>query len=439
MGCPETLASLNTEVDWNHWHRLALKLDEVAAELNTPGYDPLAGDASQPFIAPDVIDYTLYQWFQVDRVGNCPQISDRLLYEGGFPGGGGNVVTNWPHQFMDDYAQNDRLWFVYKEDDKCFCKSIFKIIKEGNGYTLQTSDQAPQHGCCPFYSVPEIGDLLDSSQYFIPSQWACAWGDVNGIEKGNPIPWSDPSPIWVYTICAGGGMANQVEWKLEDIGAPGVNAVSSGKWGLIEASRMAAGCITWPILKEHMDTILERINTILDPDNNDGVKPFGISSPEEVSNQGSDVYRKDCPYAPDPNCWFKMGSTCCTIDYDAFMGHLCKEGVSCPAKAVPGTLIEDDDVNNNCGPATKGEYQFKRPWLQLTGGAQNCDNGEIKVYAETINALYEFISKLPDYIWPYDTFQELTPESQQCSGCSSSSLSSSSFQFTSFGFIPNDS
>ena len=340
MPCPQTIASIDSEVNWNHWHRLAKRLDEVADALGTPGYSRLTDDDTLPFIAEDVIDYTLYEWFQVDRIGNCPEITERLLYENGFPGAGGNVITDWPHQFMADYAQNDRLWFVYQDDSKCFCKSIFKIIQEGNGYTLQTSDQNPEHGCCPFYRVPEIGDLLDSSQHFIPAQWACSWGDLDGIEKRSPKPWDDPSPIWVYTVCAGGGMGDQVEWKLEDIDPANAKAGgSSGKWGLIEASRMASGYITWPILKEHLDIILDRINTILDPENNDGVKPAGINDPSEVGNQGSDVWRKKCPYDPDPNCWFKMGSSCCTISYDALMGHFCKEGVACPSKKTPGTLI----------------------------------------------------------------------------------------------------
>lgn len=391
------MAQRDDKIYWDDFQSIAASIDDVATLTKHPFYTPLTSDYDQPFITPTTIPSTMWEVFEVSLTADYPMVTGRYLADGPL-GGGGAPISSWPYQFMHSYIDRDYLWFLYEEDAKCYCQSLFRIINEGYGFTLETSSNNPEHGCCPSYIVPAIGSNLDEDQAFIPASMAYSYGNINGIRGAATVGFVE-GVHYEYTVCGAGSDSAQVEWEM-------TYDSHLSRWFLTRVSRKIMGTITWPILKEHMDLMLERINEILDPQYNDGVKTIDAGIPEEHFGRLSDVYRREAPVSPDTDHWFKMGSNCCTLNYDAWLGSLCHQAMFDPTN--PGTILDGHDEETECGPATLGAYSFKLPWHEATAGAQVCEtNGNLKVYAETIENMKKFVESLRERIWPYGTFDTI--------------------------------
>lgn len=447
------------QVLWSHWHALATAIDNLAVTLNTPGYTNLVDDDTLPFIVDNlpqvegVIHFTVTPGAQkctdaddavpYDNEANCcPVITDIQLltdFVGSPPSHNIDFVANSftgldTYDFIKQYADNDRLYFVHEEDD-CWCKTIFKIVPAvaAGHYRLQAVPGAsPKTGCCQTLNVANVGERLDSAQDIIPSAYSCMWGDLDGIQE-NTTPGTDTdfaydNPMYCPDckhiggpppVGAGGCLAapspDHCEYHFV-VSDPVPPAAEGDYYVLDTAARYIKGYLTWPILEEHMEALFTKLRYILHCSRNDGLRPAGrtiaqVQSDGGVTTTYETAWRHDSTYDGDGGydtaSWFLRGSTCGPPDIDPWLASLNFEFTelidgSLFDPAAAGTIVDDasnvENISNDLGT-------MLRPWEQNTGNATELCNSRPRVYCRTINQLNDFIVDiLGTRVWPYGSF-----------------------------------
>jgi len=424
---------------WADWRRLAEKIDALAVTLGTPGYSPLTTDQTMPFIEAILPTVTGIQHFDVtDNAGGCVTVADRMLK---VAFGGADV--EWPgtpmpgsgaYSFYDDYAKNNKLFFVHAEDT-CWCKHIFQVTDfDSSGYTLHQMPLTPKYGCCDTLYVPETATLLDYDQHIIPAGYSCTYGGSNA--------WEPPfEPIMYCPRCAPPNsnscsdvLANEVEYRFtQNI---------DDDWIMTSAARYITGYLTWPILKEHMDALFTKLEYILDCARNDGYKPKGAANPAAAAG-GPDAANPTTWWDDDgndndgyeehggtvDNGWMLRGSGCGTQELRTWLASLRYEHLN-QAEAeldenTNGTLVETTDnyaYISNCSVVT----EFEKPWETLTGTntPENCGaTGKPKVYCDTLNQMSYLIEEIADRVWPEGTFDpDAGTWDDDCESCEDGSI-----------------
>lgn len=451
----------DTIIRWEHWRKLAELVDDLAVYLRTPGYtsvmqliEPLG---AHPFAEPKlpqvtgVLEFILEPGTEIGEgptIPNlfaCPTVTNRAIlteFDGivvdmfSLPSGT-PMPGQGAYQFYSGYAANEDLFFV-NEEDGCWCKTIFKIDPGDSALTfVSTAD--PKFGCCQTLDpVPKIGDRLDYYQDIIPASYTCQWGDVDGIDigsaeellaRGNGTIYCPK--CWNNTVSQAAGCQttpseDMVQYKFTEFDPFNPEAPRY----LLSVARPIKGYLTWPILKEHLDLIVDRLKFILQCTRHDGLRP-ACESHSPATATGVNGYNTSAPtlwhYDPtykadggaaDDNGWHLWGYGCGAWDLLAWLSSLhyeflqTKPGESKLNPNVPGTLVEPD--GGNVEGTSQCIVSYKEPWHELTGGAQNCDSAGIRVYCDTINQLANLIITIGKRLWPYETFEDV----ESSDGCS---------------------
>ena len=429
------------KVTWRHWRELAERIDALAVTLSTPGYERLVDDPSMPFIEEDLPHVTGTMEFEVTpglTVNECPTVISRAI----LTGWGGDAVcfaaSNMTgatyHPFYLDYINAGRLFFVH-EADGCLCKTIFKIVEEAAcKYGLEyVSGGSPEFGCCQTITVPVVGETLGYYQHFVPASYSCQWGDINGINRTDTDDTMDL--IGVNTIycpdCAGGmdgcqfsAGNNYVEYKFTPVPEP-------GRRSLTHVTRYLSGYLTWPILKEHMDALMDKLDYILQCDKNDGLRPQDLSHSPYTVDAGNDGYirtnptlwRKDQAYEDDggrdtEEGWHMWGWSCGAWDIKAWFASLNFEfntfGHGAQDETKSGNIVQP--AAGDVGALSRCSDTARVPWVEKTGGAELCGvTNEYKVYCETLNRIADLIETIGKRLWPEGSFPEVAlPALPEC-------------------------
>jgi len=417
----ETLCSrLEDWVQWSHWYRLAEKIDEVAANLGVPDYEPLTEDEDTPFVFGDLPQVTAYQYFEVIPNGGCPLVADRYLldsFQGAKIDGDGTPFSGAPgHPFIAQYITDNNLYFVHDED-ACWCKTIFAVTKSNtSGVTLEETSGTPVHGCCPTMPVPEPGDVLGRNQNIIPAGYACQYGGPSA-----KLPVGEVSPFYCPK-CAppdAGGCSTSANDNVEyDFSFD----AEAGVWGMSRTARHVEGKLTWPILGEHMDKLFEKIEEILACGANQGLRPDGVTDASSYTGPPDSseptLYWDDDADVGDGyeshggtvvGGWALRGSGCASPPLKAWLASLRFEFEQYSSNTIDpdenGTLVQTATDYSHISSCYAGE--FDKPWETLTGNdsPENCpEAGLPKVYCETLNQLSEIIETIETRLWPNGTF-----------------------------------
>lgn len=444
----------DTIIRWEHWRKLAELVDDLAVYLKTPGYTSviqlIEQLGAQPFTEPKlpqvsgVLEFVLEPGTEVGEGPNipnssaCPTVTNRAILTAfnGIPVNMFSLPSGTPmpgqgaYQFYSEYAADGKLFFVNEEDD-CWCKTIFKIDPADSALTfVATSD--PKFGCCQTLDpVPKIGDRLDYSQDFIPASYTCQWGDVDGIDlgsaeellaRGNGTIYCPK--CWNNTVSQAAGCQttpseDMVQYKFDPFDPFNPEAPRY----LRSVARPIKGYLTWPILKEHLDLIIDRLEFILQCNKHDGLRPSCLShSPATATGTNGyetsapTLWHYDAAYQTDGGVvddagWHLWGYGCGASKLSAWLASLRHEfalgkaGGSTLNPNVPGTLVEP--LSGTAEYISQCSGSFKEPWNELAGGAQNCDAAGIRVYCDTINQLANLIITIGQRLWPFDTFDNV--------------------------------
>ena len=433
------------KVEWKHWRQLAQEIDDLAAYLGTPDYEKLTTDPTLPFIEPTLPQVTGVLELEVTASAaknECPVVSKKAILQDFNDAAvcfrSGNMTGAQYRDFYSEYIDAGRLFFV-QEETPCLCKTIYKVVEEAAceyGLELITGND-PQDGCCQTDLIPVVGEELGYDQRFIPAAYACQWADTNGVNNSEIerlIDLNGNNSLYCPACTAvsgtgAGGCAhvtynrNYVQFKFNIVPDPA--APTESIYVLKSAARALKGYLTWPILKEHMEKLFEKIKYILQCTNNDGLRPKDLSqSPSTINaEQGylqsnPTLWRKDDIYEEHGGYetvdgWRMWGWGCGAWDIKAWLASLNFEfttlGKGSHNPEASGNIVEpsggDAGSVSNCGAS------MLTPWLNLTGNAEYCGStGEPKVYCETLNQISDLIHEMRHRLWPKGAFSDITPD-----------------------------
>lgn len=93
-----------------------------------------------------------------------------------------------PDTYMESLSTR-RALIAILDSDPCLCKTMWRIVPAGAGYTLEDTGDLPD-GCCPTLAVPAAGSTLTPS-FFVPSavlrsatKSTTGWQLTDGCRKG---------------------------------------------------------------------------------------------------------------------------------------------------------------------------------------------------------------------------------------------------------------
>lgn len=430
------------KVEWRHWRQLAQQIDDLAASLNTPGYEPLTSDTTLPFSVatlPHVTGVLRLEVTTSSEKNECPYVSSAAILKGFNQSAvcfrSDNMTGADFEEFYSDYIDAGRLFFVQEEND-CFCKTIFKVVEQDAcAYGLElVSGGDPHFGSCQTLHVPAIGEELGYGQNFIPAAYACQWGDPDGLNTGSLVPILEqtasnslycPACASVSGSGAGGCIStplqDYVQFQFANIPDPSNPAKIIRR--LTSASRYIEGHLTWPILREHMDKLFEKLDYILQCENNDGLRPEDLShSPATVNANGGYIssnptlWRKDATYEAHGGVdtvdgWHMWGWSCGAWDIKSWLASLNFEfsnlGGGLHDPAVAGNIVQPS--GGDAGAVSQCLASMRVPWDEQTGSSETCGStGGYKVYCETLNRISDLISTIGKRLWPKGAFSDVS-------------------------------
>jgi hypothetical protein len=320
------------KITWGDMKSLSDALDGIASDMNIQGYSSLADDDSTPFSQSGMVGASCTYKFSVTQSAGAPK-----------------TLANWAENLsvpspLDTLASNGDLYFV-NDPDGCWCKTIFKVVPDGNNYQFVRVDDV-SIGCCQTLDVPSDGSLLDSTQNFIPA------GIAAGFNRG------------VYDL-ANQGQVYRDGMRCVNDGGNGTHfTFSQGSdpthYDLIEAGRDMSGNLTWPIRSKWFDSIWSQIQDII---------------------TGSCGAFDQCVYADGDSDYLNEG---CAVTIADLVYTLNKEGT---LGSNPGCFADATTL----------------PWYSTTCGGSSCgDTGSPLVYQETMDQLWSIINSLESKLQPYE-------------------------------------
>lgn len=377
---------------WVPMRALAVKIDDLAASLGTPGYTRLVDIPDAPFQFEDKIEEPagFHQTFYLDaRTVNARRLTTDKQ---------GSATYTLPEANLANLVDRGEIFYVAEQDD-CLCKTIYRVVGSGGGFTLATSGGSK---CCQGLPVPEINDNITRvEQYLLPH------GLISQYLRRNFIECCDccvPDSLSDMQACANGGEAYALT---------GVDPEHPECRKIERLSRkIAPGYFTWPFKKRYMDLLIEKLNYILLCANNDGTKP-------ETLYRAGLIYQQD-----GGDFWFQQGSTCPTWQVDQWLASMSYS--SALSEVDDGTLVYGDEEIISRLDRSKAVVEgvpiileqrlsdvesdltekYPRPWEERTPpSAEECQEGP-KVYAYTLNSLDALVEFLSESIWPLGTFTD---------------------------------
>ncbi len=439
-----TICAGSDKVEWRHWHQLATQIDDLAASLNTPGYEPLTSDTTLPFVEatlPQVEGVLELQISTSAEKNECPYVASKAILKNFNQEAvcfrSDNMTGANQEDFYADYIDAGRLFFVQEETD-CFCKTIFKIVEEDAcQYGLElVAGGDPQFGSCQTLHIPAVGEELGYGQNFIPAAYACQWGDPDGLNTGSLVPILEqtasnslycPACKQVSGTGAGGCIPtpsqDYVQFKFENIVDP--ENPDRVIRRLVSAARSVRGKLTWPILKEHMDKLFEKLDYILQCENNDGLRPEDLShSPATVNANGGYIssnptlWRKDALYETHGGVdtvdgWHMWGWGCGAWDMKSWLASLHFEFQTLSQGnhdvTLSGNIVQPS--GGDAGSVSQCGASMLEPWAEVTGNAEVCGStGGLKVYCETLNRISDLIDTIGKRLWAKGAFSDVSED-----------------------------
>lgn len=334
------------QILWSDTQTLAVAVDSLAVTMSTPGYTTLVDDDTTPFALTTLPTVEFVVEFQLqEATGDTDYVPtvDRQVLKEDIQYSGGELTLDEP---LATLASTGELYFLHEADD-CWCKTLFKVAENGDsGYRL-VEVMEPEWKCsCQTLKVPAIGDLLDENQHIIPSAYALDWSIRDN--EGHASNWWD-----VGNKCEGGPEDCHYEFTpLED---PDDNAA------LVTAQRKMSGQWLWAIRKKWYDALYDKLDYILQCENNCGAEAdsvYKVGETETYIPEGCDV-------------------TLCDILWTMKQGG---------ATEGPGCLVDE----------------CKRPWNELACEGENCTGfgSSPKFYALTLNQLQDLIDNIGTWVKP---------------------------------------
>jgi len=318
--------SAGSVLNWPPVKSLVDKIDQTANTLGTPDYEKLVDMTDKPFRLRDKVQIDFWQTFDV---GSGGYIQNRYMASGEFSG---SAMSLPEAPNTEEMARNDELYFI-SDETGCLCITLFKVVYEGGGYSLDTADAT---GCCQDFEVPQRGSSLPDGNGFIPSNPTTAW-----VQNGNPIE--------------GQTQYSRGPCKHESSGVGYVFSGSAQGSPLQRVSRNFTGYLTWPAKSEHFQKMWDNLEQIR----------------KCTSHGGSHLERWE--YAQDV-----FVPENCTPTIEQAMEALKLDG---SIAENPGCLYEIKDGT--------------QPWDDGTCGGDTCE-GDNKLYCETIKDLETYADALGD-------------------------------------------
>lgn len=309
-------------VKWSHLRDVCGTIMAAASVLGVDVEDPRSQPES-PFAATGPYDVTLAQNFDVDEAA---VVTAAYLTSGL----GSYVPWDPPETWMHTLGEATDLIFV-SEADACWCKHMWRVMPNGDGYTLEDTGSSGVFGCCPSIPVPVRGDTLDYSQNFIPAGW------VDRYAKGSFTTVDDARTIDVPKCVL---MQNGVQFKEEKI---------DDVLRLSAAQREVKGHLTWIIRPAHFQTLYDLIKAVV-------ADACGVKA-DTVKKYDTEEYLCEMAVPTMRDIIFSLEGE--------FGGY-----------SDPGCL------------EVEGCDNIKLPWEESTCGAETCeDSGAQKVYCNTLEFL----------------------------------------------------
>lgn len=328
------------QITWAEFYALGVKVDAAAVTLGSPEYSPLSAETDNPWSISEPVAATFWQRFTVDASAATPLVSARFM------AGASGSSYSLPSPVLEAMAEAGDLYFL-ADADGCFCKTRYKVIKEGSVFTLDTSDAI--ESCCQTLAVPDIGDLLGYGQNIIPAAWATQYANIT-------LP-ADTASVFYLAVNKCVTVVGGVEFQFaQQIGDP-------TSFFLTYAARQMTGVFTWKIKREWMDILHDKIAYIIDCAANSGAKPDLIKSCDT-----GEYIEEGCPVT-FPDFQYSLG--------DLWM-----------APDDPGCLTQ-------CALECL-------PWNSDCCTEEQCETLGNKVYCETVHQLDTLIDKLTVVLKPYD-------------------------------------
>lgn len=377
---------------WVPMRALAVKIDALAATLNTPGYTNLVDIPDAPFqytnkiLEPEGFHQTFFL--------NGRSVFTRVMTTDKQ----GDAPYALPETNLDKLAALDELYYVADEDD-CLCKTIYKVKPSGTEFTLATSGGSK---CCQGLPVPNVGqDITLTDQHLLPK------GLITQYLRSNYTQCCAcciPEGLSDMDACSNGGEA----YAFTEVDPANTECKKITRL----SRKISSGYFTWPFKKRYMELLVDKINYILQCARNDGTKP-------ETLYRAGLIYQED-----GGDFWFQQGSTCPTWQVDQWLASM--SYTSALLDTEEGTLVYGDEevisrldrdkanpegspvILEQRGDNTKSgqKEKYPRPWFQKTPPtAEDCEEGP-KVYAYALNSISDLVDLLAESVWPYGTFAD---------------------------------
>jgi hypothetical protein len=333
------------QVLWSDLKAIGDAVDALATTLAIPSTDylPLKNINDTPFpLSATVAASFGYRFFMTGSPGSMA-ITDHYIVTALGPGGS---TYQMPNATLAQLASDGYLYFVNTADG-CWCKTIFLVNQQGtttpNGEKWRLEAVGGDMGCCQTLDVPDVGDLLDSDQHFIPAAY---------ITDYTVVPFPGVTPQWVYGPRCQGDASDNVDYEL--VQNPAVGTQSNVQL----ATRQMSGYFTWPVKQDWLNWIVGNINSIL---------AICCGAKENsVKNRSTGNYVSvNCPVSFDDLC-YTLG-----VNHPDFTGQ-------------PGCITDAAGWFNGCG-----------------AGSGSC-SGQL-LYAATLVQLQQLITDMPGQLQPYQS------------------------------------
>ena len=221
---------------WAHLREVCDTIMTAAAALGVDVDDP-RDQPDSPFSTTGPVAITLAQNFDVDAEG---------IVTAAYLTAGLGSYAPWvpPEMWMRTLGEATDLIFV-SDVDACWCKHMWRVIPNGDGYTLEDTGSAAEFGCCPSMAVPERGDPLGYDQQFIPAGWVARYR-AGGVSTTREHTVDVPKCRL---------MSTGVQFKIAEI---------DDIVRLTAAQREMKGQLTWVIRPAHFQVLYDLIKSVVE-------------------------------------------------------------------------------------------------------------------------------------------------------------------------------
>ena len=328
---------MGDQITWGDFYSVAVNIDAMAATMNVSGYSKLLENNDTPFPLDAVVPLSFSYRFDVVEGDGFPEITSHWMKASG----GGGVPMPEP---LASLAAAGHLYFRNDPDD-CWCSTLFRVVPIGSLYKLVEIDDTTDAGCCQTLSVPDVGDLLDRTQKFIPSGYSAFYNpgiDVDSSES----KLTDNVPRCVK---------DTEEGALFEF-----TKTEGNHYDITGCERDMSGILTWPILSDWMTALTDAITTIID---------------------GScGAYEESIWVDGETDTYIEPG---CFPDFEDLQWTLQQNDES---------VMDDAGCMGDSGSL---------PWEETTCGGGYCDNGNLLVYKATLDQLNTIVSDLDGQLEPH--------------------------------------